>query len=276
MGDRDDTAALWGSVAEAWDASVDYVNDISAPATEVLIDKLAVRPGDRLIELAGGPGTLGATWSELVGPDGTVVVSDLAPEMVAIATRRLSSLANVSTAQVDLTAIDRPDGSADVAVCRHGLMFAPEPEVAIAEIHRILAPGGRMGAIVWAGLEHNAWVTSVGMAATVHGVSSGGPPVGPGQLFSLGDPDRLRQLAADAGFGGVEVTEVPFDFTAPDIDYHVEKVVSLAAPLAEAFRSATPEQLAAVRQTVAESSAGFATDDGYVFPGRVLVLTAVR
>lgn len=277
MAEGDDPAAVWGSVAGAWDSSVEFVNTMSAPATDAMLARLDVRPGDRLLELAGGPGTMGATWSEMVGPDGTVVVSDIAPEMVEAAERRLAALSNVSTAVIDLVDIDRPDESADVAVCRHGLMFVPEPPRALAEVRRVLADGGRLGVIVWAGIEHNAWVTSVGMAAGIHGLTSGGPPVGPGELFSLGDPDRLGQLAVDAGLGEVQVTESPFDFRADDIDLHVDMVARLAGPLASAFRAATPEQLIAVRQTVAEMAADYATEDGrYVFPGRALVLTAAR
>jgi SAM-dependent methyltransferase len=276
MARRDDPAETWDGVAAAWDASVDYVNDHMAAATDALIEALAVRPGERVVELAGGPGTLGARWSSLVGAGGTVVVSDVAPAMVEAATRRLAPFGNVTTACLDLTAVDLPDASADVVACRFGLMFVPEPAGAVAEIRRILAPGGRLGVMTWAGLEHNPWVATVGMAAMVNGITAGGPPVGPGELFSLADPDALAGLAADAGFEAVAVQEAAVDFRAPDVDTHVDRVAALAGPLAKALEAASDEQVAALRSMVADGAAPFATDGGYVFPGRALLLTATR
>ncbi len=276
MSGQDGPEATWDRVAGAWDSYVDYVNSHAADATAVLIDAVGVRPGDRLVELAGGPGTLGQRWSELVGPEGDVIVSDLAPSMVDAAARRLAPFPNVRTARLDMSAIDLADGSADVAVCRFGLMFVPEPERALAELHRILSPGGRLGTMTWAGPEHNAWVTTVGMAAMATGITTGGPPIGPGELFSLSDPDRLVTLATEAGFDGVGVTDAEVTFTAPTVDAHVDMVEQLAAPLSAAFAGATPDQIAAVRQMVADGAAPFAAGDGYEFPGRALVLTATR
>lgn len=276
MSGQDGPEATWDRVAGAWDSYVDYVNSHTADATAVLIDAVGVRPGDRLVELAGGPGTLGQRWFELVGPEGDVIVSDVAPSMVEAAARRLAAFPNVRTARLDLSAIDLADGSADVAVCRFGLMFVAEPERALAELHRILSPGGRLGTMTWAGPEHNAWVTTVGMAAMATGITTGGPPIGPGELFSLSDPDRLAALATEAGFDGVDVTDAEVTFTAPTVDAHVDMVEQLAAPLSAAFARATPDQVAAVRQMVADGAAPFATGDGYEFPGRALVLTATR
>lgn len=96
------------------------------------------------------------------------------------------------------------------------------------------------------------------------------------QLFSLSDPDRLAALADGAGFAAVEVDEHAVDFTAPDVDTHVDRVATLAGPIAAAFRAASPQQIDAVRQAVAEAADPFAREDGYVFPGRALVLTASR
>src|SRR6476659_3699867 len=104
----------WSSVAEAWDANIDEVDDHSTAATTALLDRVAVRPGDRVLELASGPGSLGAEWSRLVGPRGTVVLSDLAPGMVDVARRRNAALDNVEYAVLDATDIQLPDASFDV------------------------------------------------------------------------------------------------------------------------------------------------------------------
>ncbi len=261
-------AQHWSAVAHAWDQSTEYVEGSTAAATEALVTRAGVGPGDRLLELAAGPGALGARWSELVGPTGRVVLSDVAPGMVDAARQRNAAHANVEVALLDASAIERPDRSFDVVVCRMGLMFTPEPAVAFAEAHRVLGAGGRFAALTWAGFEHNPWMTCVGMAATMHGVVAGDPPVGPGGIFSLGDPSHLAALAETAGFRDVVVDEIPTTFRAETIDAHVERVSSLAGPLAAAFAAATPAQLAAVRETAAQLAADHVGDEGVTLPGR--------
>jgi SAM-dependent methyltransferase len=266
----------WSAVAAAWDEHVDDIDEQSDAATLALLDRLALAPGDRVLELATGPGSLGPQLSQQVGPTGSVLLSDIAPGMVATAERRNAGLANVGVAVLDASAIDRADGSFDVVACRMGLMFAPDPALALAEIHRVLAPGGRFGALTWGGLEHNPWMTCVGMAAAMNGVVAGGPPVGPGGVFSLGDPDHLAALVEAAGFHDVVVDAHPLTFTAPDVDAHVARVSSLAGPLAAAFAAATPEQLAAVRSTAASLAAPSLTQDGLEIPGLALAVSARR
>lgn len=268
-----DAARDWSAVAEAWDAEVDEVDHPSAEAAEALLARVAAQPGDRVLELAAGPGSLGPDWSRLVGPSGSVLLSDIAPGMVAVAARRNASLANVAVAVLDASAIDRPDDTFDVVACRMGLMFVPEPSMALAEIRRVLAPGGRLGVLTWGAIEHNPWMTCVGMAAMMNGLVSGGPPVGPGSVFSLGDPEALEALAEGAGFDDVNLEEIAVTFRADDIDAHVERVSSLAGPLAAAFKRASPEQFAAVRRTAADLAAPFVTDTGLEIPGRALLVS---
>ncbi len=117
-------------------------------------------------------------------------------------------------------------------------------------------------------------MTCVGMAAMMNGLVDGGPPVGPGGIFSLGDPAELAALAEGAGFVDVVVEEIPTTFHASSIDEHIERVSSLAGPLAAAFASATPDQITAVRQTAAQLAASHLNGDGVTLPGRALHVSA--
>ena len=267
-----DPAMEWSDVAEAWGTKIDDVDEQTYEATTAMVERLDVRFRDRVLEIAAGPGALGSTWSRLVGPTGAVVLSDIAPGMVEFARRRNAALANVEVATIDAAAIDHPDSSFNVVASRMGLMFCPEPATAFAEIRRVLAPGGRFGALTWAGPEHNPWLTCVGMAAVINGVVAGGPPVGPGGIFSLGDPSVVESLAKDAGFDSVTLDEIGVVFRADDIDSHVRRVSSLAGPLAGAFRTATPEQLTAIRRTAADLAGRYTTDVGIKLPGRALLV----
>ena len=267
-------AEAWGGVAHAWDASADTNEGPTTEATARLIEWLAVQPGDRVLELAAGPGALGETWSQLVGPTGSAVLSDIAPAMVDAARRRNEHLDNVDAAVIDAAAIDLPGASFDIVACRMGLMFSPSPAIALAEMHRVLRPGGRTGILTWGGIEHNPWMTCVGMAAMANGLVSGGPPIGPGGIFSLADPTELEALAAGAGFSDVTVTTVEVAFTAPSIDAHLDRVSSLAGPLALALQAAPADRLAAFRRTATELVAPYLGAGGVEIPGVALLTTA--
>lgn len=267
--------AAWDAVADVWDTCAGDTEALQRESTEAFVTALALRPGQRLLELAAGPGELAGRWAELVGPTGTVVVSDGAAAMVAAAERRVAALANVTATVVEFDRIPGDDAAFDAVACRHGLMFSVDPLATLTEIRRVLVPGGRLAALTWAGMEHNPWMVCVGMSAMINGLLGGGPPVGPGQVFSLGDPERLTTLAEQAGFVDVGVTAQPARFTAASVAEHVANVAGRAGPMAAAFAAATPDQLAAVVQTATELAAPYTAPDGSVaLPGRSLLLTA--
>jgi ubiquinone/menaquinone biosynthesis C-methylase UbiE len=267
------TVALdWSAVAAAWDANVDDIDSPSTKATAALIDSVGITPGERVLELAAGPGSLGGTLSTLTGPDGTVVLSDIAPGMVEVARRRNDARANVTVEVLDASAIDRPDHAFDVVVSRMGLMFVPDPAVAFAEMHRVLNAGGRMGALTWGSMQHNPWMTCVGMAAMMNGLVTTGPPIGPGSIFSLSDPELVRSLAEAAGFTDVTVEELTVTFHSDSIEAHVSRVSALAGPMARAFELAPPEKRAAIHTTASELAAPYVTTDGLELPGLAVLV----
>ena len=139
----------------------------------------------------------------------------------------------------------------------------------------MLDTSGRVGVLTWAGMEHNPWMTCVGMAAMMNGLVSGGPPIGPGGIFSLGDPTELERLAKGAGFVDVTTDECEISFHADSVDAHIERVSALAGPLAAALETATPDQRSAVHRTASDLAAPYVTDDGVDIPGRALLMTAV-
>ena len=269
-------AEAWSAVAGAWNAGADAGDGPHPEATARLLTRLDVQRGDRVLELAAGPGSLGARWSELVGPTGRVMLTDVAPAMVEFARARTENLGNVDTAVVDVAAIDVPDASVDVVACSMGLMFTPDPARAFGEIHRVLRPGGRLGALTWGSIERNPWMTCVGMAAMASDIVAGPPPTGPGGIFSLADPRELGQLAISAGFHDVRVDVIDVAFSAPSIDDHLERVASLAGPLAVALRAAPPDQRDAFRRIATDLAAPYLAAAGLEIPGVALLTTGHR
>src|SRR5215213_11270242 len=136
---------MWASVAPAWGEHAEYADTRGAAVTERLLQLSGPRPGERVLELACGPGGVGIAAARLVGPGGEVVLSDIVPEMTEIAAVRAAALGlgNVRTLTLDLDDLAQPDQAYDVVLCREGLMFARDPAHALAGIRRVLRPGGR-------------------------------------------------------------------------------------------------------------------------------------
>src|SRR3954449_13183458 len=202
-------AGMWRRVAGASARHADYADARGAQSAERMLALAQVGAGDRVLELACGPGGLGLAAAERVGPDGEVVLTDVAEEMTAIAAARGAGLGlgNVAFRRLDLERIAEPDAAYDVVLCREGLMFALEPDRAVAEIRRVLRPGGRAAVAVWAARERNPWLGVMMDVVSAHTGAPVPPPGIPGPC-SLGDAGALRRLLDEAGLADVRVGEL--------------------------------------------------------------------
>ena len=149
---------IWNSVAPGWEANAGFVDEQLALATETLLDATRVGEGDRVLDLAAGPAGAGLAAAQRVGRAGSVVLSDVAAEMVAVAAKRASAYARVSTAVFGQSEIDFGDASFDAVINRHGLMFVEDRAQSVAEAVRVLRPGGRFGVMTWDRQESNPWL----------------------------------------------------------------------------------------------------------------------
>jgi SAM-dependent methyltransferase len=264
--------AMWASAAPSWGEHADYVDTRGAAVADAMLDGAGLESGQRVLELACGPGGVGIAAAAMVGPTGEVVLSDVAPEMTAIAAARskAAGLTNVTTREVDLERIDYPAASFDAVLCREGLMLVPEPATAVRECHRVLRPGGRGVFAVWGPRERNPWLGVLFDAVTAQTGLPVPPPGTPGP-FSLEAPGALGDLLAGAGFAGTDVREIPSPVHASSIDKWWSVVPSLAGPIARVLGSLPDEVSAAIRARADAAMADFATPDGYELPGVSLV-----
>src|SRR4051812_5055171 len=222
---------MWASVADGWAEHAEYADARGARVTERMLELTAPRSGDELLELACGPGSVGLAAAPRVS---RVVVSDVVPEMTAIAVARAAQLGlvNVSSRELDLEQIDEPDGAYDVVVCREGLMLVPDPARAAREIARVLRPGGRAAVAVWGPRVRNPWLGVLFDAVTAQLGAPVPPPGLPGP-FSLTDAGDLAAHLRAAELSGVAVEEVPVPLRAPSFDAWWSTVTALAGPLAK-------------------------------------------
>jgi SAM-dependent methyltransferase len=266
---------MWAAVADGWAEHADYVDTRAAVATDRLLELAAPRPGERVLELACGPGGLGLAAAMRVAPGGEVVMSDVAGEMTAIAAARAEALGltNVSTRELDLEHIDEPDGSYDVVLCREGLMFAPDPGGAAREMARVLRSGGRVALAVWGPRERNPWLGLVLDAASAQLGKPVPPPGVPGP-FSLDDGDRLAGLLAEATLDDVTVSELAVPLRARSFDEWWTRTSALAGPLAAMLAALPEDARQSLRARARESIGDYETPDGIEFPGVTLIAVA--
>lgn len=272
---REQVHAMWGGVAAGWAKQTEYVAQRGAVVTEAMLAAVALSAGEHALELACGTGDVGIAAARRVGSTGHVVITDVAPEMVAIAAERASDgeLANVSTAVRDIEQIAEPDTAFDVVLCRDGLMFAVEPQRGANEIRRVLRSGGRAAIVVWAERSRNPWLGLVFDAVTDElGVQV--PPPGIPGPFSLGEPDKLSKLLGEAGFVDVTIAEVHVPLRAPDFDTWFNRVSMLAGPLARVIGALNPEVRTGLLDRLRRSVAPYTTASGIELPGVALLATA--
>jgi SAM-dependent methyltransferase len=268
---------MWAAVAGAWAQHADYVDARGAAVTEKMLELTLPQPGERVLELACGPGSVGLAAAARVAPRGEVVMSDVVAEMTAIAAGRAEALglSNVSTKLLDLERIEEPDGSYDVALCREGLMLVPDPACAAREIRRVVRPGGRVALAVWGPRERNPWL---GIVFDTVGAQLGAPVPPPGipHPFSLDDADTLARLLAEAGFSEISVGEVPTPYCAASFEEWWERSSALAGPLAQKLAALPEPARQSLRSRARQAVSAYETPDGLEFPGVSLVAGARR
>ncbi len=267
----------WSTVAPDWAQLTDRIDRQLGPAADWIIQALALQPGESVLELAGGPGTLSMMAARAVGSGGHVLYSDFAEPMVDAARARLAAegLTWVDCRRVDAEAIDLPEDSVDAVACRMGYMLMAEPAVALRETARVLKGGGRLALAVWGDAASNPWAAVPIREIAGHLSLPAPPPDAPG-LWSLSGEGRLGAELEDAGFVSVQVETLDGTTEFDSADHWIEMTRRLAGPLRTLWENLDEPTRAAVEQLIRAAAGPYEGDDGRLaVPERMLVASAV-
>jgi SAM-dependent methyltransferase len=262
----------WEQAAAGWGKRAEDVRDHGMPVSLWMIEHLSLEPGQRVLELAAGPGDTGLMAAELVNPGGTLISSDGAEAMLNLARTRAEKLRvhNVEFKLMELEWIDLPTASVDAVLCRWGLMLSVDPSTAAREMRRVLRPGGRLALAVWADPADNPWATIPTGALIELGLMEPPDPTQPG-MFALARPEALSDVLETAGFVEVVVEPVPVRRQYSDVDAFIAETADLSGMFVRALADASEAQRAAVRDAVAERAKPFTSADGRIcLPGKSL------
>ena len=252
---RDRQRAEWSAVAPGWQRNREKMTAPTSVITEKMLSLAGIRAGHRVLDLACGVGDPAFTIAGLVGPGGYVLGLDLSPEMVEaareLALREGASNAEFRTIESELD-LGVPGEDFDVATCRLGLMFMPDPVAALRELRVALKPGGRVVASTWGAPERNPNFSLPMEIIARHADLPPRDPNAPG-IFALPNPERLEGLLAEAGF--VEVEAFAFEtpvVKAKDAESYWYGVSTVAGPLVSLLASLSEEQRRTIREDVVE------------------------
>ena len=270
----------WGQSAQTWaEAAEEPDSGASATAAEWMLETARLGSGERVLELACGAGRVGLQAAELVGPEGVGVCSDFAAPMVDAVRERAArlGLGNVQARVLDAERLELEEGESFGAVlCRFGYMLMSDPQLALNETARALAPGGRVVLAVWGDGPSNPWLTTIFEAVMDHFGAPAPEPGTPGP-FALGDEHRLASLLERAGLAEVSVAKLEAEQAYDSLDAWWERIRTVSGPLATALDAVSEADRTAIRERALAGAAAYERADGsVVFPALVLGARAAK
>lgn len=236
------------------------------PAQSALLAMAQLAPGERVLDVACGTGIVTLKAAALVAPGGEVAGTDISEEMVAMARgrARTQAIANVAFERMDAEELGFEADAFDVALCALGLMYAPDPEKAVAEMHRVLKPGGRAVCAVWGERRKCGWAE---IFPIVDGrVQSEVCPM----FFRMGTGQALRQAMAAAGFRATTSRRLETQLVYANADEACEAAFA-GGPVALAygrFPAATRDE---AHKDYLDSLEPYRKGAGYSVPGEFVI-----
>jgi SAM-dependent methyltransferase len=219
-----------------------FVPVLFAPVAEQMAAGTALPPHARVLDVACGTGIVARTVAARLHGQGAVTGLDLNPAMLRVA-RRASEAAGLTIewVQGDAQALPFPDAAFDLVFCQQGIQFFPDRALAVAEMHRVLAPGGEVAVACWRGLARNPFFAHLAQVVRQQ--------VGSDALalpFALDDPLELAGLLQQAGFQDVSVEPIAFTAVYADPERFVERQMTASAAGIRPLQGMAPAELAAV------------------------------
>jgi ubiquinone/menaquinone biosynthesis C-methylase UbiE len=216
-----------GNAAESYERY--FVPVIGGPLAADLVELAAIRPGERVLDVACGTGVVTRLVAARTGAEGTVAGVDLNPGMLSVARAAPPADTAIDWYEARAETMPLPDEAFDVALCQLGLQFIEDKAAALGEMRRVLVPGGRL------------LISVAGPTPPIFAVLEAAlaRQLGPGvaafvrAVFSLHDPSELGDLLADAGFTAVVARRSEKTLQLPPPDEFLWQYVE-STPLAAA------------------------------------------
>ncbi len=250
---------------------------LRADLANALLEAASLAPGQRVLDLASGPGLLAREAALRVAPGGSVLATDIAEGMLAEGARRCGEHDGTPCfAAADAEQLCLADASMDRVLAGLALFIFPQPARALAEMHRVLVPGGRLALSVWAERDN---VPLIHRAQDCIARLLPPPKVARPSVFRFGARQLLEAPLAAAGFDDIDIRPCAFACHFDNAEAYWQAFLDLAGGAAEALGRLPEATQQALRSAVIEDLEPHRCDDGrggYLLPARTLVAVARR
>jgi len=253
-----------------WDKAALYYENFwqhqLKPAQDKLVAMAALKPNERVIDIACGTGLVSFRVAAITGGNGFVLATDISDGMVKIGNDLVKekNLNNIRFQRMDAEHLDIPDEEYDAALCALGLMYVPDPVRALKEMYRVIKLGGRAVAAVWGQRDHCGWAEIFEIVDKR--VSTEVCPL----FFNLGNKDILSRSFTAAGF-----SNVVFERLNTELIYHSDEEACGAAfaggPVALAYHKFSEPVKNEAHAEYLDSIKIFRQGNGYAIPGEFVV-----
>ena len=160
--DKEDKVSMVAGVFHSVAKQYDVMNDLMSFGVHRLwkrftIDASGVRPGNKVLDLAGGTGDLTAKFSQLVGKEGKVILADINSSMLNVGRDKLRDkglVQNIEYVQANAQYLPFEDNTFDIVTIAFGLRNVTDKDMALRSIYRVLKPGGRLLVLEFSKPEH--------------------------------------------------------------------------------------------------------------------------
>ncbi|MEJ2121817.1 MAG: methyltransferase domain-containing protein [Alphaproteobacteria bacterium] len=250
------------------------VPSVFEPMGRMFLERFPLTPGERVLDVACGTGIVARLAAPKLGSEGRVVGIDMSAAMIAVAGEQPAPEgAPIEWREGDAAALPFDDASFDAVLCQQGLQFMPDKPAVIAEMHRVLAAGGRLGLCLWRSAEHSPYLSAATEALTPHvGAQSAERLLAP---VSFGDETEIRSLIEGAGFSGVGFQEIVVVRRMLPPNEAIPAQIN-ATPVGPDFSALDERTRAQIVAQVAQAMAPYLVAEGMEIPQGAVVVTATK
>ena len=266
----------WAKNAIAWEKNNATIRTMFTPLTEAIIEAAEITTGQKVLDVAGGPGEPSLTIAKTVGPTGSVMHTDAVDKMVAAAEAEAKrrGITNVEFRQCVAESLPFDDNVFDAVVCRLGVMLFSDVPAALREMLRVLKPERPVCFVVWGKNERNPFTYCVQNVISRYVET---PPDGPDDptAFRFAEPGKLAGLLAQAGAVDVRERELNFRIEAPiSAEQFWEMRSATSGTLRDKLATLAEDDARRVAIEVQESVREFFPNGQMSFPAQMLVISA--
>lgn len=253
----------------AW-ASGDYASFGSGMVlvSELLCESAALRPGQRVLDVATGGGNTALSAARRATE---VTGVDYVPELLERGRERAAAEGlSVEFVKGDAESLPFPDASFDAVLSTFGVMFAPDQQAAAAEVLRVCRPGGGIGVASW---------TPEGFSGKLPELFGRylPPPGGVDSPMLWGTEERLRDLLGQE-VAEIETTRRDFVFRYRSVEQYIEALRTQLGPTRSAFEALEPESRRSLEDEIKGLVSRFnvSGDETMIVPAEYLEVVAIR